>query len=77
MDSLCKKYRKAIGDLAIAQEEHDALNKTIDEEQIVEWTAAESNAMKKQLTDVTVMDIYDVKKAKGMFFIDDAELWLC
>lgn len=44
-----------------------ALNETIDGEQIEEWTTAESNAMKKRLTDVTVMDIYDVKKAKGVY----------
>jgi hypothetical protein len=66
VDALCRKYRKAIANLQVAEQEFHALNSTVDPQLLEEWQAAEAYAMEHRASDVKVMDIYDVQLDTGL-----------
>jgi len=66
VDTLCRRYTKAMIDLDIARREFDGLNATVDQTLLDDWTKQEEHAMNNRASDVTVMDIYDVQMERGL-----------
>lgn len=65
MRSLLRKHTKAIKGLEASQEDHEELTATVDEDTLEEWISQVKAALVNRQTDLSAMDIYEVRMEKG------------